>query len=73
MKGNDVSFSGVLTAAKRLVDGGASFEDVCYSLQETAFAITTEVTERALAFTGARSSSSSAGSPRTRGSPRCSR
>jgi N6-L-threonylcarbamoyladenine synthase len=54
VKGNDVSFSGVLTAAKRLVDGGASFEDVCYSLQETAFAITTEVTERALAFTGSR-------------------
>jgi N6-L-threonylcarbamoyladenine synthase len=54
VKGNDVSFSGVLTAAKKLVEGGASFEDVCYSLQETAFAITTEVTERALAFTGAR-------------------
>jgi N6-L-threonylcarbamoyladenine synthase len=54
VKGNDVSFSGVLTAAKKLVDGGASFEDVCYSLQETAFAITTEVTERALAFTGSR-------------------
>ena len=54
VKGNDVSFSGVLTAAKKLVDAGASFEDVCFSLQETAFAITTEVTERALAFTGAR-------------------
>ena len=54
MKGNDVSFSGVLTAAKKLIEGGASFEDVCYSVQETAFAITAEVTERALAFTGAR-------------------
>jgi len=54
VKGNDVSFSGVLTAAKKLVEGGASFEDVCYSLQETAFAITTEVTERALAFTGSK-------------------
>ena len=53
VKGNDVSFSGVLTSAKKLVDGGASLEDVCYSVQETAFAITTEVTERALAFTGA--------------------
>jgi len=52
VKGNDVSFSGVLTAAKRLIEGGASFEDVCYSVQETAFAITAEVTERALAFTG---------------------
>jgi N6-L-threonylcarbamoyladenine synthase len=54
VKGNDVSFSGVLTAAKKLLDGGASFEDACYSLQETAFAITTEVTERALAFTDSR-------------------
>ncbi len=54
VKGNDVSFSGVLTAAKKLIDGGASFEDVCYSLQETAFAITAEVTERALAFTDSR-------------------
>jgi N6-L-threonylcarbamoyladenine synthase len=54
VKGNDVSFSGVLTAAKRLIDEGASFDDVCYSMQETAFAMTTEVTERVLAFTGAR-------------------
>ncbi len=51
LKGNDVSFSGILTSAKRLIDSGAKFEDVCFSIQETAFAITTEVTERALAFT----------------------
>lgn len=52
VKGNDVSFSGQLTAAKNLLDGGSSFSDVSYSLQETAFAMVTEVTERALAFTG---------------------
>lgn len=52
VKGNDVSFSGLLTAAKSLLDGGSSFDDVSYSLQETAFAMVTEVTERALAFTG---------------------
>lgn len=52
VKGNDVSFSGLLTAAKSLMNGGASFEDVSYSVQETAFAMVTEVTERALAFTG---------------------
>jgi N6-L-threonylcarbamoyladenine synthase len=52
VKGNDVSFSGLLTAAKRMLDGGASFEDVCFSMQETAFAMVVEVTERALAFTG---------------------
>lgn len=52
VKGNDVSFSGLLTAAKRLVDAGEPFEDVCFSVQETAFATVSEVTERALAFTG---------------------
>ena len=52
VKGNDVSFSGLLTAAKLLLDGGSPFDDVSYSIQETAFAMVTEVTERALAFTG---------------------
>ena len=52
VKGNDVSFSGLLTASKLLLDGGASFQDVSYSVQETAFAMVVEVTERALAFTG---------------------
>ncbi len=52
VKGNDVSFSGILTAAKRLIDSGEPFEDVCFSVQETAFATAVEVTERALAFTG---------------------
>ena len=52
VKGNDVSFSGMLTAAKTLYDGGARFQDICFSLQETAFAMIVEVTERTLAFTG---------------------
>jgi len=52
VKGNDVSFSGLLTASKLLLDRGSSFSDVSYSIQETAFAMVTEVTERALAFTG---------------------
>lgn len=51
VKGNDVSFSGLLTSAKKLLDGGRPFEDVCFSLQETAFAMMVEVAERALAFT----------------------
>ncbi len=54
VKGNDVSFSGMLTASKLLLDRGGSFADVSYSLQETAFAMVVEVTERALAFTGKR-------------------
>ncbi len=51
VKGNDVSYSGMLTHAKGALDGGRPFEDVCFSLQETAFAMIVEVTERALAFT----------------------
>jgi N6-L-threonylcarbamoyladenine synthase len=35
-----------------MADAGEPFEDVCFSVQETAFATTVEVTERALAFTG---------------------
>jgi N6-L-threonylcarbamoyladenine synthase len=52
VKGNDVSFSGILTAAKNLLDEGAGYEDLCFSIQETAFAMMVEATERALAFTG---------------------
>lgn len=54
VKGNDVSYSGMLTEAKRMLDRGSKFEDVCFSIQETAFAMIVEVTERALAFTGKR-------------------
>jgi len=52
VKGDDVSFSGMLTASKTMAGEGASFSDLSYSIQETAFAMVTEVTERALAFTG---------------------
>jgi tRNA A37 threonylcarbamoyltransferase TsaD len=47
-----VSLSGLLTAAVTLLKkGDCKLEDVCYSLQETAFSMVTEVTERALAHT----------------------
>ena len=49
VKGNDVSYSGLLTAAKRAATSN-KLEDVCFSLQETAFAMLAEATERALAF-----------------------
>ena len=53
IKGNDVSFSGLLTAAVKLAsDNKANLIDACYSLQETAFAILAEAVERALSFTG---------------------
>jgi N6-L-threonylcarbamoyladenine synthase len=50
VKGNDLSFSGLLTSAKRLVAANPT-NDVAHSLQETAFSMLCEVTERALAFT----------------------
>lgn len=49
VKGMDLAFSGLISAAK---DSSAPLADVCYSLQETAFAMCVEVTERALAQTG---------------------
>ncbi len=49
VKGMDLSFSGLLTAAIRKYESGAALEEVCHSLQETAFAMLVEVTERALA------------------------
>jgi len=49
VKGMDVAFSGMLTAALELHRTGAGLADLCYSLQETAFAMLTEVTERAMA------------------------
>lgn len=56
VKGMDLSFSGLYTAAKRLIES-KDFEkkynlnDVANSVQETCFAMLTEVTERALAHT----------------------
>lgn len=49
VKGMDVSFSGILTAALNLHKKGEGLEDLCASLQETSFAMVTEVTERAMA------------------------
>jgi N6-L-threonylcarbamoyladenine synthase/protein kinase Bud32 len=52
VKGMDLSFSGLLTATIELLHRGKHrLEDLCYSLQETAFSMLTEVTERALAHT----------------------
>jgi N6-L-threonylcarbamoyladenine synthase/protein kinase Bud32 len=48
VKGMDLAFSGLMSSAK---DAKASLEDVCYSFQETAFAMCTEISERALAQT----------------------
>jgi len=55
VKGMDVSFSGIITAAlnkyKQKENLGITLDDICHSLQETCFAMLVEVTERALAHT----------------------
>ena len=50
VKGMDLSFSGLLTAAIRKYKSGESLANVCYSLQETAFSMLVEVTERAISY-----------------------
>ncbi len=55
VKGNDLSYSGLLTAALRLARGKhgdiKSLGDICMSLRETAYNMLVEVAERALALT----------------------
>ncbi|KAG1672170.1 putative tRNA N6-adenosine threonylcarbamoyltransferase [Nymphon striatum] len=57
VKGMDVSFSGLLSfiesrALKLIENGTYTKEDLCYSLQETVFAMLIETTERAMAHCG---------------------
>jgi len=54
VKGMDVSFSGISsfaeeTALKMLKEGTATKADLCFSFQETIFAMLVEITERAMA------------------------
>ena len=51
IKGMDVSFSGMQTQIKPLYEKGFSVEDLAFSMQETAFAMLVEASERALAHT----------------------
>ena len=52
VRGMDLAFSGVMTAAQRLIEAGKPLGAVCWSLQEHVFAACVEVAERALAHTG---------------------
>jgi N6-L-threonylcarbamoyladenine synthase len=53
VKGQDVSYSGLLTQALQLYKSGeCGLEDICYSLVETSYSMLVEVAERALAHTG---------------------
>ncbi|MCL5008518.1 MAG: serine/threonine protein kinase, partial [Candidatus Marsarchaeota archaeon] len=53
VKGMDFSFTGLLTKSSQLI-GKAKKEDLCYSVQETSFAMLCEATERALLLTKSR-------------------
>ena len=62
----DVSFSGIITYLENIINkrknkninqeklGNYTKEDLCYSLQETIFAMLIEITERAMAHTGSK-------------------
>ncbi len=59
VKGMDVSLSGLLSAAEaaaaaHLAAGSATVSDLCFSFQETVFAMLVEITERAMAHCGKR-------------------
>jgi N6-L-threonylcarbamoyladenine synthase len=51
VKGNDVSYSGLLTASLARLRSGAKLEDVCYSMQEVSCSMLAEAVERSLAYT----------------------
>jgi len=51
VKGMDLSFTGIVTEAIKKLKAGYALEDLCFSLQETCFAMLVEVTERAMAHT----------------------
>ncbi len=52
VKGQDVSFSGLVEEALRLVRKGTPLPDVCLSLVETAYSMLGEIVERGMALTG---------------------
>jgi len=53
VKGMDVAFSGILTNLRQKIESGKyELKDLCYSMQETIFAMLVETAERALAHTG---------------------
>src|SRR5207245_790314 len=48
VKGNDVAYSWLLTAANRLLKQGHSIADICFSIQEVSFSMLAEAVERSL-------------------------
>lgn len=51
VKGVDLAFSGMLNAVRKATERGADKRQLCYSVQETSFAMLVEATERCLCHT----------------------
>ncbi len=51
VKGNDVTYSGLLSASIKKFKQGCKVEDLCHSLQEVSFSMLAETVERSLAHT----------------------
>ncbi len=51
VKGQDLSFAGLLTASLRALKRGARLEDICLTLREIAYSMVVEVTERCVSHT----------------------
>ncbi len=66
VKGQDISYSGLLTAALKKIQEGFFWRDVAYSFYVTASAMLIEVAERALAHTGKREVLLTGGNARSR-------
>ena len=52
VKGMDLSFSGIVTAATKKFHDGSDLKDLSFSFQETCYAMLCEVAERAMAHSG---------------------
>lgn len=52
VRGMDVAFSGIYTAAISLINKGEKPEDVAFSVQETSFSMVVEILERAIFTSG---------------------
>jgi glycoprotease/Kae1 family metallohydrolase len=52
VKGNDVSYSGLLTASLSKLRTGEELSNICYSMQEVSCSMLAEAVERSLAYTG---------------------
>lgn len=51
VKGQDLSFAGLLTASLRALKRGKAIEDICYTLREIAYSMVVEVAERCVSHT----------------------